>query len=402
MGSLEYPISGHRSQNIYMTKPHVIVLSITHQGLTKQQAAIKYEVSTRWINTLLKRYEQEGLDGLKPKPRTPKTSPTKTPEAIKNLILEIRYDLTQNGFDAGPKSISWHLQQQNIATPSHATIWRILKQNGAIKPEPKKRPRNSYIRFTAEQPNETWQSDFTHWPLANGVDIEILNWLDDHSRFLLSCTAHRPVTGPSVVGTFLEAVSIYGPPQSTLTDNGLVYTSRFIGGKNPFEYTLGNLGIRQKNGSPGHPQTQGKIERFHQTLKRFLAQQPKAETIDELQHQLDVFKQRYNNERPHAALAHRTPNFVFNDTVKATPTGVDFDAHRIRHDRIDSTGKVTLRRAGKLHKLGVGRGHTGHAVILIIDEKQVTVTKRSTGEILSEHNINPDKKYWPRNQKSPT
>ena len=115
-----------------MTKPHVIVLSITHQGLTKQQAATKYGVSIRWINTLLKRYEKDGLDGIKPKPKTPKTSPTKTPEATKNLILEIRYDLTQSGFDAGPKSISWHMRKQNVAIPSHATIWRILKQHGAI------------------------------------------------------------------------------------------------------------------------------------------------------------------------------------------------------------------------------------------------------------------------------
>ncbi|TLP70159.1 transposase family protein, partial [Nesterenkonia sphaerica] len=139
-----------------------------------------------------------------------------------------------------------------------------------ITAEPRKRPKSSFVRFEAAQPNETWQSDFTHWHLSPGTTVEVLNWLDDHSRYLLSCTAHTPVTGDDVVSTFLHAVETYGAPASTLTDNGRVYTARSGGGRNSFEYLLPLLGVRQKNGSPGHPQTQGKIERFHQTLKRFL------------------------------------------------------------------------------------------------------------------------------------
>lgn len=209
--------------------------------------------------------------------------------------------------DAGPRSIAWQISNQDLTPPSNATIWRILKTAGAITPQPRKRPRNSYIRFQADQPNETWQSDFTHWRLADGTDVEILNFLDDHSRFLLGCQVFKPVTSQAVIGLFLDCVSSFGPPQSTLTDNGLVFTSRFIGGKSPFEYTLANLGIRQKNGSPGHPQTQGKIERFHQTLKKFLAQMPKVQTLDQLQLQLNEFKRRYNTERPHSSLGQKTP-----------------------------------------------------------------------------------------------
>jgi transposase InsO family protein len=379
-----------------MTKPHVIVLAITHQKLTKQQASTKYQVSQRWINILLNRYKTQGLSGLEPQSRKPKTNPNQTPQHMVDLILQTRYELTQQGFDNGAKTIAWNLTQQGVKPPSHATIWRVLKRNGAINPQPKKRPKSSYIRFEAEQPNETWQSDFTHWPLADGTDIEILNWLDDHSRFLLSCTAHKPVRGPDVVSTFLDAVSEYGPPQSTLTDNGLVYTNRFIGGKNPFEYTIANLGIKQKNGNPGHPQTQGKIERFHQTLKRFLAQQPKAKNIPELQQQLNIFKHRYNNERPHTALKNNTPNHAYNDTVKAKPTGSLFDAYRVRTDKTDATGKVTLRRAGVLHKLGTGRSNARTPVLLLIDENYVTVTHKHTGEILSHHKIEPTQKYWPK------
>lgn len=379
-----------------MTKPHVIVLSVTHQKLSKQEVSQKYGVSVRWINVLLKRFEQQGLEGLTPQTRTPKTNPKATPQHLINIILETRYDLTAAGFDNGAKSIAWHMNQQKITPPSTATIWRILKRNGAITEQPKKRPRNSYIRFQAEQPNETWQSDFTHWPLADGTDIEILNWLDDHSRYLLSCTAHQPVTGNLVVTTFLDAVSQYGPPQSTLTDNGQVYTSKYVKGKNRFEYALANLGIKQKNGSPGHPQTQGKIERFHQTLKRFLAQQPKATTINELQNQLNEFKTRYNTQRPHSSLNHKTPHHAYNATIKAKPQGSLFDAYRVRTDITDQTGKVTLRRKGKLHKLGTGRANAKTPVILLIDEKTVTVTHKQTGEILSQHNIDETKNYWPK------
>ena len=138
-------------------------------------------------------------------------------------------------------------------------------------PAPRKRPKSSYHRFAAEQPNECWQSDFTHWSLADGSGIEILNWLDDHSRLLLAATAYRRVAGPDVVASFTATAAHHGLPASTLTDNGSVYTSRFTHGHNDFERLLASLGITQKNGHPGHPQTQGKIERFHQTVKRWLA-----------------------------------------------------------------------------------------------------------------------------------
>ncbi len=181
-------------------------------------------------------------------------------------VIALRAQLTADGLDAGPVTIAWHLEREGLRAPSTSTIRRILHRAGLITPEPRKRPRSSYTRFQASQPNEMWQSDFTHSRLLGGSDVEILNWLDDHSRYLLSCTAHQPVSGDQVVAVFLAAVDQHGPPASTLTDNGSVYTSRFTGGRNAFEYLLPLLGIRQKNGSPGHPQTQGKIERFHQTL----------------------------------------------------------------------------------------------------------------------------------------
>jgi transposase InsO family protein len=267
-----------------MSKPRVIVLSVVEQGLTATQAAAKFGVSRQWVHQLLHRYRDGGLDAVEARSHRPRANPRQTPPQLAEQIIALRQALTTQGLDAGPLTIAWHLRNENLPVPSTSTIRRILHTAGLVTPAPKKRPRSSYRRFQAAQPNECWQSDFTHWALADGTDVEILNWLDDHSRYLLAITAFTHVTGGHVVTTFLHAIVENGYPVSTLTDNGLVYTARFRHGRNAFEYLLADLGITQKNRHPGHPQTQGKIERFHQTLKRWLAQQPPAATITELQH----------------------------------------------------------------------------------------------------------------------
>lgn len=321
---------------------------------------------------------------------------------VRELVIELRLKLTKDGFDAGPVTISWHLEQAGHQPPSTSTIRRILHEAGLVVAQPRKRPRSSYRRFEATQPNECWQSDFTHWHLADNTDVEILNWLDDHSRFLLGCSAHTPVTGDTVVKQFLLTADEHGLPASTLTDNGRVYTARFGGGRNAFEYLIALLGITQKNGSPGHPQTQGKIERFHQTLKTWLHQQPPAHTLTELQAQLDRFRDLYNNHRPHRALNRQTPANAYNALPKATPTGTQTPSHyRLRYDRVDDWGKVSIRRAGRMHHLGIGRSNAHKQVLAIADNTTITVIELHTGEILSRHTIDPDKTYWRNNDKNP-
>ncbi len=314
----------------------------------------------------------------------------------------MRLQLTSDGLDAGPVTIAWHLEQQGHRPPSTSTIRRILHTAGLITPEPRKRPRSSYRRFEAAQPNECWQSDFTHWRLADGTDVEILNWLDDHSRYLLGCTAHTPVTGDLVTTSFLATADEHGFPASTLTDNGRVYTARFGGGKNAFEYLLAVLGIIQKNGHPGHPQTQGKVERFHQTLKRWLAQQPPAASLADLQAQLDRFRDLYNHQRPHRELDRRTPATAYAALPKAEPTGDPRPGHyRLRYDRLDPLGKMSFRRAGRMHHLGIGYAHARKRVLAIADETTVTVIELETAEILSTHLIEPTKTYWRNQQRAP-
>ena len=384
----------NRNQN------RVIVLSVMAGGLTPSQAAARFGVGRQWVHVLLARYRESGEAGLEPRSRRPRTSPTATIPTTRARILELRDELAHAGLDAGAESIAARLERAGLVAPATSTIWRVLRAHDMITPQPQKRPRSSIIRFEAAQPNETWQSDFTHWPLADRTDTEIISWLDDHSRYLLHINAHPRITGPIVVTTFTRAADQHGLPASTLTDNGMVYTTRFArggSGPNGFEHLLKRLGITQKNGAPSHPQTQGKIERFHQTLKQWLAGQPAPTTTDELNRLLDRFQHIYNNERPHRALQRRTPTEAYHSLPKAEPRLRDGDEHwRVRYDTVDQGGTITIRYAGKLRHLGIGRAHTRTPVIVLINGPHTIVTTRHTGEILAEHTINPDRDYQPR------
>lgn len=385
-----------------MSRARVAVLKVTTGQLSVRQAAAEYGYSRRQLHRLLTRYREGGLAAVEPRSRRPLSNPAVTPETIRERIIELRLQLTKDGLDAGPVTIAWHLEQDGHRPPSTSTIRRILHAAGLVVPEPRKRPRSSYHRFVAAQPNECWQSDFTHWRLADDTDVEILNWLDDHSRYLLGCTAHTPVTGDIVTQRFLAVADEYGLPASTLTDNGRVYTARFGGGRNAFEYLIAVLGITQKNGHPGHPQTQGKIERFHQTLKRWLAKQPPATTLQQLQRQLDTFRDIYNQQRPHRELARRTPATAYGALPKAAPPGHGQPGHyRLRYDVLDTLGKMSLRRAGRMHHLGIGAAHAGKRVLAIADDTTVTVIELQTGEVLSTNIIDPTKTYWRNTQKAP-
>jgi transposase InsO family protein len=386
-----------------MSRARVAVLQVVSKQSTVTAAAAESGISRRHLQRLLARYREGGLEALKPRSRRPKTTPIQTPPEVRGRVVELRVQLTADGLDAGPETIRWHLEREGLRAPSTSTIRRILHDAGLITPAPKKRPRSSYTRFQMAQPNEMWQSDFIHWRLADGSEVEILNWLDDHSRYLLSCSVHAPVTGDEVVSAFLAAVDAHGAPASTLTDNGRVYTARFGGGRNAFEYLLPLLGVQQKNGSPGHPQTQGKVERFHQTLQRWLRSRPPARTLGELQGQLDELREHYNERRPHRALGRATPGNAYRATPKALPAsnGHAPGHYRLRYDRLDVRGKMTLRRAGRMHYLHAGTTHAGKRVLAFADDRRVTVAELNTGEVLSVHLIEPERAYWRNQNKEP-
>jgi transposase InsO family protein len=383
------------------------VITAVLAGQSQSEVARTYGVTQGWISKLMARYRDEGEAAFEPRSRAPKNSPAATPPEHVELILTLRKQLDDAGHDAGAETIAWHLTHHHALTVSRATVHRILVRHGQITPEPRKRPKSSYIRFAAEQPNQTWQSDFTHYRLTNpdgspGADVEIITWLDDHSRYALHVSAHHRITARIVLDTFTETAAQHGYPASTLTDNGMVYTVRFAGGRggrSMLEHELRRLGITQKNSRPNHPTTCGKVERFQQTLKNWLRAQPdQPATLAELQALLDRFRVEYNTLRPHRSLEHRaTPAAAYQARPKATPSSDrSQETHdRVRTDKIDRVGTVTLRHNGRLHHIGVGRTHAGTYVRLLVHDLDITIINATTGEILRELVLDPTRDYQP-------
>ena len=384
-----------------MSKARAIILSVEIEGLTQSEAAERYGVSKGWVSKLMARYRTDGDAAFEPRSRRPLTSSTRVSDVVNDMIVNLRVALTGEGLDGGPETIAWHLKRHHAIEVSVSTIRRRLVAAGLIEPAPKKRPKSSYIRFEADLPNETWQSDFTHYRLQDSTDTEILVWIDDHSRYALSVTAHDHVTGDVVVDTFNQTAAQHGFPASVLTDNGLVYTTRFAGyrgGRNRLETRLIELHIDQKHSRPNHPTTCGKVERFHQTMKKWLkAQTPQPDTIDDLQALVDVFVDEYNHRRPHRSLGRATPAVAYQRLPKTGPAGSSTGPHyRVRRDRIDKTGAVSLRRAGRMHHISIGRAHKGVAVILLIDDLNIRVIATNTGELLRTLTLDPTRGYQPR------
>ena len=390
-----------------MSKARLVITAVIVEGRSQAEVARSYGVSPGWVSKLVARYRAEGEAAFEPRSRRPKTSPQALDPSVVARIVELRHELADAGADAGPDTIQWHLEHFHRVSVSSSTISRHLSAAGLVVPQPHKRPRSSYLRFEAEQPNECWQSDFTHYRLVEadgspGRDVEILSWLDDHSRLALGVSAHVRVTGPTVLARFQLAVRTHGIPASTLTDNGMVFTTRLAGGRggrNAFESELRRLGVRQKNSRPNHPTTCGKVERFQQTMKKWLRAQPRQPmSVDELQHLCDGFVDFYNHHRPHRSLLPRsTPATAYLARPKAQPGDRRLDAHdRVRTDVIDGSGSVTLRVNGRLHHIGMGRTLARTHVVLLVSDLEVRVVHATTGELLRELTIDPERDYQPK------
>jgi transposase InsO family protein len=316
-------------------------------------------------------------------------------EAVEDEVVELRKELRDLGHDDGAQTIAYHLDKRHGHAPAVSTIWRILHRRGFVVPQPHKRPKSSYVRFEADQPNERWQLDITHWALADGTDVEILNLLDDHSRLAVGSDAKRVFQATDVVTSFRRATTRYGLPAQMLSDNAAVFTGiPRGGGRVALEIELAALGVSFRHSRPYHPQTCGKVERFHQTLKRWLVRQPDAPTLRTLQRQLDTFRDYYNTRRPHRALYRRTPAEAFTARPKAHPTGIGIhDGHwRIRHDRVHAGGVITLRHNSKLHHIGLGRRHAGARVLVLVHDLHVRVLDE-TGALIRELTLDPNRNY---------
>jgi transposase InsO family protein len=367
-------------------------------GRPIKELAKAHGVSASWLFKLLQRYRLEGEAGLDPRSKRPKSSPTRIAGLYEDEIVAMRKELLDFGVDAGAETIRFHMVERHQAVPSTSTIWRVLKSRGFVTPQPHKRPKSSFTRFVADLPNECWQADMTHVELENGAAFEVLNIIDDHSRLCVASRAMLRVKAQDVIRVLHSSAETWGYPASFLTDNGLIFSTQArYGLAGATEHELFALGIKAKHSRPYHPQTCGKVERFHQTLKKFLQAQDDIGTKKQLQREIDRFVSYYNEVRPHRGIGRKTPASVYGAREKARPTGavVPTDGRRLRLDKVDKTGAVTLRYRGRLHHIGIGAAYKGWRIAMLVDDRTIEIVGLD-GSPLRKLVLDPTRDYQPQ------
>ena len=342
--------------------------SINVSALCRQEG-VSRAVFYKYVN----RVQQEGLDGLTERSRRPGSSPQQTPVEVEDWIVRLRKQLDDAGLDHGATSIQWHLGRQDAPrVPSVATIHRILVRRGLVVPEPKKRPKATWKRFEAPAPNEMWQIDHTDWVIATGV-VKIFSIVDDHSRVAIRSRAVVEATSEQAWTTFGQGAQIWGLPSGTLSDNGLCFSGKLRQVEVFFETRLRDTGVQPITSRPFHPQTAGKVERYQQTLKKWLRKQPLAADIDELQDQLDTFTGIYNTERPHQGIDRQIPI----DRWRATPVAGPASEALAHPDWPSTTHHVTVTTNGCVETNGylinIGVEHQHRDAVVIIDNARASI-----------------------------
>lgn len=333
-----------------------LIVEVSTEGLNVRQFCAEHRISTWFFYDLRRRYGLEGEAALEPMSRAPHVVANKTQAVVEDAIVAKRKELADAGLDAGAESIRFHLRALP-GVPSPSTIYRILKARGFVTPAPAKAPKRNGRRFTAERANECWGLDDTTWALADGTEVKILNIIDDHSRLLVASTAMRTCTGAATLTVLAQAATILGWPTRFLSDNAKAF-------RHILADALRLIGVAAGHSRPYHPQTNGKVERFHQTLKRWLRRQPAAANLDELQHQLDLFRILYNRQRPHRGISRRFPAEVWADAPKAGPADRPLGRPSTTHESTVANGTC---RAGR-YSISVGAAHNGQTVLTVITD----------------------------------
>jgi len=331
----------------------IVTLDTTTVNVTEFCAL--HGISTWLFYDLRRRFATGGYEAIEPRSRAPRTVANKTSAEIEDLIVAKRKELLDAGLDAGAESIEFHLRDV-VGLPSPSTIWRRLKARGFITADPSKAPKPATQRFNATRTNESWQLDDTGWHLADDAEVKILNTIDDHSRVLVVSAAMPTCTGAATLAVLAVAATELGWPARFQSDNAPAF-------RDVLRPALAELGIASARSRPNHPQTNGKVERFHQTLKRWLAKQPPAHTLTELQVQLDIFRYLYNHQRAHRGIDRRIPATVWEQAPKDGPAN-----HPLTDPTTVHTGPVTngMLAIGRRYRISLGAKHNNQHALAII------------------------------------
>lgn len=338
-----------------------------------------------------KRFHADGVQGLLPKSRRPLRSPRQTDAAVEDEIVRLRKDKADEGWDAGAWTIAEAMRRSGQNPPSIATINRVLTRRGLVEAQPQKRPKTATRRFAFSERNGCWQLDGTNWRLADGTKVTILGIEDDCTRRALR---HRAAVSENAVDAwtcFVEAAAAHGLPAMMLSDNGTSFNARRRGWTTDLDRNLTALGVNVVSSRTYHPQTCGKRERLNGTLKRWLAKQPPAQTLEALQRQIDIFDELYN-DRPHQSLHGATPNETWHTTPAAAPTRQADAPTTVRTNTIDGRGAVSVGR----YLVGVGRAWSGTPVIVIQHGDEVAIFHGN--KLLRHLTADPSRRFQPSGQ----
>jgi transposase InsO family protein len=332
--------------------------------------------TTKTFYKYLARFAAEGVEGFYPRSRRPLRSPTRVSGEVEDVIVRARKELDGEGWDAGAEQIGFWIRDHPQAwptgavVPSRATINRVLDRRGQMVKVPQRRPRRSRHRFEADQPNTMWQMDGFEHGLANGRTVVVLQISDDCSRFDLALRAVVSENSQDVWDAVLHAAARYGLPARFLTDNGTAFSGRRRGWVSRLEENLRALNVLPLTSSVGHPQTCGKNERAHATVLKWLARQPAAETLDELQAQLDAYRDHYNHWRRKTHLDGMTPAERYTlGPLDGPGTDTMLWPVLIGSALVSASGCIGVDK----HLLGIGRRHAGLTVTTIRQHRQIAV-----------------------------
>lgn len=376
-----------------------VLLEVERTGLTVTEVCRRYGISRQTYYRYRRRYLAEGLDGLEDRSRRPLQPANQIPVDLELLICEMRRDHPR----WGARRIRTELIRAGLDAPAISTTHQVLIRNGLVAVQPPRRTRADK-RFERDIANDLWQIDATRVVLVDDTETWVVDLIDDHSRYLLAAIAGPRATGDLAWDAFETAASRYGLPRQVLSDNGLIFTGRLHGVEVMFEKSLNDLGVEMVNSAPYHPQTLGKLERFHRTLKEWLQDEGPVFDLDHLQELLDGFRHHYNRRRPHQGIGDATPAERYDteptDTnVIQLPTPDEmtepaYPQHAFVR-KVGATGNIGFR--GKL--IQVGTRFAGGRVRVIETERLVHIYHGDT--LIRILTINPDRYYQPKPGKEP-
>lgn len=282
-------------------------------GATVTEVAAQLGVSRQTVSGWKSRYAASGLVGLADRSRRPASCPHQASAGVQAAVCELRREHPR----WGPRRIAHVLERSGTVdpVPSRMTVYRILVRHGLVEPGVRRRKRSDYKRWQRDAPMQLWQMDIVGGvmlvdPLTGELsEVKVVTGVDDHSRYCVIASVVERATGRAVCAAFARALQVFGVPEEVLTDNGKQFTDRFgQGGEVLFDRICRENGIAHRLTQPASPTTTGKVERFHQTLRRELLDDCGAfESIEAAQRVLDGWVQEYNSSRPHQALEMQSP-----------------------------------------------------------------------------------------------